>query len=276
MGRRWCCSNSLKSNVEPVLYKSVVAYDGTQFHGYQRQSEANRTVQAVLESALRGIGWSGESVRGAGRTDAGAHARGQVVAYRLAWNGMPEQLTAALNANLPPDLAVLSSEPALEGFDPRFSASGRRYSYRVIASAIPNPFAERYGWRVWPPPTLERLSQLAKLFLGRRDFGGFGRAPIPGGHSIREVRRAEWAEGEDGLLFEIEADAFLNKMVRRVVGAQVQVALGRSDEARLSTAIADPSQLWNGRIAPARGLCLETVYYEERRERIAENLLSQT
>lgn len=276
MGLRWCCSSSLKSNAGPELYKSIVAYDGTDFLGFQRQAAADRTVQGVLEAGLRTIGWEERSLRAAGRTDAGAHALGQVVSFRLNWRHKLSQLTVALNTALPRDVAVLRTEAAPAGFDPRFSASGRRYSYRLAASAQPDPFRERYGWRLWPAPELQRLEALAGLFVGRRDFGAFGRAPIEHGHTVREVRRADWTLDQDWMVFTIEADAYLYRMVRRIVGAMVQVSLGREDEGHLRQALADPQRSWNGRIAPARGLFLEQVFYEERRDEVAENLLSQT
>lgn len=266
----------MKSNAEPELYKSIVAYDGTDFLGFQRQTASERTVQGVLETGLRTVGWNEPSLRAAGRTDAGAHARGQVISYRLHWRHAADKLTVALNAALPRDVAVLHTEPAPSGFDPRFSASGRRYRYRLIATPQPDPFAERYGWRLWPAPELPRLKALAELFVGRRDFGAFGQAPIEEGHTVRQVQRAEWTPGQDELAFVIEADAFLYRMVRRIVGSMVQVSLGREDEARLRESLNDPQQFWNGRVAPARGLFLEHVYYEERRDQVAEDLLSKT
>lgn len=266
----------MKSNAEPVLYKSIVAYDGTKFLGFQRQAEGVPTVQAALETALRGLGWSESSLRAAGRTDAGVHARGQVIAFRIGWRHSPERLTAALNAGLPPELAVLGSEPAPEGFDPRFSASSRRYSYRLQIASLPDPFAERYAWRVWPAPDLQGMRQLSEAFVGRRDFGAFGHAPIPGGHTVREIYRADWSDVEGQWTFTIEADAFLNRMVRRIVGALVRVGMGREQAERVTAALEDPTQIWNGRIAPARGLCLESVRYEKRRDASAEDLSSKT
>lgn len=266
----------MKNNGEPELYKSIVAYDGTDYHGFQRQAEPERTVQAALEAALRAVGWQEQSLLAAGRTDAGAHAGGQVVAYRLVWGHPADRLTAALNAALPPDVAVRATERAPAGFHPRFSASGRKYAYRILARPRPDPFAERFSWRLWPAPDRGRLQELADLFRGRRDFGAFGRAPIPGGHTVREVRRAEWKRDGRELVFTVEADAYLHRMVRRMVGAMVEVGLGRAEEIRLREALSQPQRFWNGRIAPARGLILEAVYYEEQRDQVAEDISSET
>lgn len=251
----------MKNSVEPALYKSVVAYDGTDFNGFQRQAEGVRTVQAVLEQALRQLGWAGRSLRAAGRTDRGVHAQGQVVAFQLGWKHSPAALTAAMNAQLPQDIAVRATEPAPDGFDPRRSATGRRYVYRLLLDAVPNPLRERFAWRIWPPPDQVLLRSASDRLLGRHDFGSFGSSPRPGGHTVRELRRAEWQTAEDELHLILEADAFLYHMVRRIVGALIRVARGKAELADLDRSLANPSQAWKGGMAPAHGLCLEAVLY---------------
>ncbi len=225
---------------------------------------------------MRTVGWEGRSIRAAGRTDAGVHAHGQVISYQLDWRHPPERLSAALNSLLPRDVAVRQTEPTSTDFDPRFSASGRRYSYRVLSEPAPDPFAERYAWRIWPGLDEPCLAELAQLFIGRRDFGAFGQAPIPGGHSIREIRQAGWLRQDGQLVFRITADAFLHRMVRRIVGSMIEICAGGADRRRLESALDDPAQFWNGRVAPARGLFLEKVEYKERRDEVAKNLLSET
>jgi tRNA pseudouridine38-40 synthase len=253
----------LKNSEEPARYKSIVAYDGTDFQGYQRQAAAVRTVQGVLESALRALEWDGKALRAAGRTDRGVHASGQVVAYSLRWKHSTEALTAALNANLPPDVAVRKTVTAGEGFEPRRSASGRRYAYQLLLDPVRDPLRERYAWRIWPAPDQQLLAQGSDLMLGRHDFGAFGRAPTPGGHTIRELRKAEWQPAAEQLRFIVEADAFLYHMVRRIVGALVRVAQSKATLMDLQRSISDPSRPWKGRMAPAHGLSLEAVMYED-------------
>jgi len=124
-----------------AAYQSIVAYDGSGFQGFQRLAAGRRTVQAVLEDALRRVGWTGASLLAAGRTDAGVHARGQVISYDLTWRHDAETLTRALNANLPADVSVRHTAPAPEGFHPRFSARRRTYRYTVLADAWPDPLA---------------------------------------------------------------------------------------------------------------------------------------
>jgi tRNA pseudouridine38-40 synthase len=244
-----------------AAYQSIVAYDGTGFQGFQRLAEGQRTVQGVLEEALRRIGWTGSSLLAAGRTDAGVHARGQVVSFDLAWRHDAETLTRALNANLPPDVSVRQTAEAPEGFHPRFSARRRTYRYTILADPRPDPMAERFAWRLWPAPDLTAMSAEALALPGRHDFGAFGQPPIPGGHTVREVFEARWAPQERGLDFQVQADAFLHHMVRRLVGAMVAVGLGRSPAGTLAACVADPSKRWEDRPAPAHGLCLETVEY---------------
>jgi tRNA pseudouridine38-40 synthase len=244
-------------------YKSIVAYDGTEFQGFQRQAAGLRTVQGVLELALREVGWQGSSLKAAGRTDAGVHARGQVIAYELTWRHDPEQLTQALNANLPSDVAVSETEVARDDFHPRFSAQSRRYSYRVLLQPIRDPLRERYAWRIWPEPELERLAAAAVCLIGSHDFVAFGRAPIPGGHTVRQVSQAEWRKEVEKLTFEIEANAFLYNMVRRLVAGMLEVGAGKVDLGDFIALLDNPDQRWEGRIAAPQGLCLEAVNYQE-------------
>ena len=217
----------------------------------------------MLEQALRKLGWQAASLRAAGRTDAGVHALGQVVAYELAWGRGPDRLTDALNSHLPPDLAVRSTELAPIGFHPRFSALRRRYCYRLLLSDRADPLVERFAWRLWPQPDLERLAEASRLFLGEHDFGSFGRPTRPGGNTVRRLWLAEWSQEGEQLCLRLEADSFLNRMVRRMVGAIVSVGRGSAGSEEIEARIRNPSQGWPGRPAPARGLCLEEVIYSE-------------
>jgi tRNA pseudouridine38-40 synthase len=244
-----------------ATYKLIIAYDGTDFVGFQRQASGRRTVQAILEQALREIGWQGRSLRGAGRTDAGVHAAGQVVAFELEWDHGIPVLLRALNARLPRDVAVRRGERCQAGFNPRFAAISRSYRYRLLLQAEPDPLRERFAWRLWPAPELERLQLLAEALVGRHDFAAYGRATSPGGTSIRRVLRAGWRQEQALLEFEIEADAFLYRMVRRLVGMQVAVGLGRRSAAEALELLEQAGRPWLGKPAPARGLSLEQVRF---------------
>jgi tRNA pseudouridine38-40 synthase len=253
-----------------ATYQSIVAYDGTDFAGFQRQKR-RRTVQAVLETALRRLGWNDRSLRAAGRTDTGAHASGQVVAFELAWRRSPDRLTTALNAHLPSDVAVRRTEAAPAGFHPRYAARKRGYRYAVMASPQRDPLRERYAWRVWPAPDTTRLAAASALLLGRHDFRAFGPAPRTGGGTIRTVFRSEWAHEADGWSYRIEADAFLYRMVRRIVAALMSVGWGEVEPAEIAGLIETPSRRWQGRLAPAHGLCLEAVWFEGSQSSPPEN-----
>ncbi|OGO15324.1 MAG: tRNA pseudouridine(38-40) synthase TruA [Chloroflexi bacterium RBG_16_48_8] len=242
-------------------YKSIIAYDGTDFKGFQRQAEVLRTIQGEFEGGLKRIGWKEESIKAAGRTDAGVHARGQVVSYVLDWRSQEINLTKALNANLPADIAVRDTEKAPAHFHPRYSARSRFYRYAILFAKNRDPLRERYSWRIWPIPSFETMTEITDWIIGRHDFGAFGNALAEGGHTVREVYRARWIQTMDGMIFEIEANAFLYRMVRRLVAAMLEVGRQPDRKEEFRELIRDSSRRWEGRIAPASGLCLEMVTY---------------
>jgi tRNA pseudouridine38-40 synthase len=246
-----------------AVYKAIIAYDGTEFEGFQRLAAGSRTVQGALEGALGRLGWQGRSILAAGRTDAGVHARGQVVSFDLDWRHGVDALGVALNAHLPSDVSVREVREAEPGFHPRFSARWRRYRYTLIPVPARDPLAERFAWRVWPAPVLAPMQAAAGMLLGEHDFGAFGAAPIPGGHTRRQVRRAQWNGAEERAGFEIEANAFLHRMVRRLVAILVEIGCGREELGRVDELLEHPEAFWSGKAAPARGLCLEAVIYDD-------------
>ncbi len=243
-------------------YKSIVAYDGTEFEGFQRQSNGRRTVQGELENALRHLGWVENSLRAAGRTDSGVHARGQVIAFGLTWKHGPLRLTRALNSALPSDLVVRSTERVWDGFHPRYAALSRCYVYQLYSEATRDPLRDRRAWRVWPAPDMERMRLASGALVGRHDFGAFGSPPGGGDNTVRRVIRTDWSDGEGGLAFRIEGDAFLFRMVRRIVSAIVAVGQGKASLEVIDGLLEHPGQRWHLGLAPARGLCLERVTFE--------------
>ena len=190
------------------------------------------------------------------------HASGQVIAYSLNWSREPERLTAALNAHLAFDVSIRHTEIVSTDFEPRFSAVRRRYAYSILVDPVRNPLKERTAWRVWPEPDFDRMNRVAELFIGKRDFGAFGRAPISGGHTVRTISMAEWREiGAESVLV-LEADAFLYRMVRRIVAANLQVGWGEKQPEDVEHCLSDAAYKWTGKLAPPQGLSLEKVYYE--------------
>jgi len=247
-------------------YQIILAYDGTAFLGSQRQA-SSRTVQSELEKALRKLGWHGQAVYLAGRTDSGTHAIGQVAAFDLDWMHDLQKLQDALNAYLPRDMAVRSVQAAAENFHPRFDASSRCYRYRLFCASVRDPLRERFAWRVWP--AVADLAALANIWPGRHDFAAFGTSPRPAGNTVRTVISAGWQNHADEWTFEIRADAFLYRMVRRLVYAQVAVGQARLPAKTLLQALDDQSELGQAArsqipasLAPASGLTLVEVYYD--------------
>jgi len=244
-------------------YQVILAYDGTDFYGFQRQAKSarSRTVQGVVESALQRLGWQGRSILSAGRTDTGVHAFGQVIAFNLDWDHPTEELQAALNATLPLDVVAREVHLVAPDFHPRYDALARRYRYRIFCQPARDPLRERYAWRVWPAAALESMQQAAAHLLGSHDFSSFGTPPRAGGATIREVFRAVWREEQNDLVFEISANAFLFRMVRKLVSVQVSVGQGvlEPDVVRRCLENRLPS-LVKG-LAPPHGLTLMEVIY---------------
>ena len=247
-------------------YQVILAYDGTDFVGSQRQAKKSRTVQGELENALRKLGWSGRSVILAGRTDTGVHASGQVAAFDLGWTHTDEDLLRALNANLPVDMATRDVRVAAQKFHPRFDATSRRYRYRLFCQPIRDPLREKFAWRVWPEVDGDILRKVAPLFVSQHDFASYGTPPRAGGSTMRTVMNTSWQANNDEWHFEVQANAFLYRMVRKLVFVQVAVAQGKTSVEAVAHSLAgqaegsERSELPSG-LAPAHGLTLVEVTY---------------
>ncbi len=240
-------------------YKIILAYNGSAFAGYQRQAN-ERTVQGELEAALQRLSWPGGSVRSAGRTDAGVHARGQVVSFKLNWEHSAEDLRNALNYYLPFDMAVQSVVKVPEDFHPRFDAIKRHYRYNVICQEVRDPIREVFAWRVWPELVVERMNAAAQNLIGVHDFSAFGSPTSDGGSTIRELFSARWLVEADEARFDISANAFLYHMVRRIVFVLVAIGQGDYPPDLISQSLEGREMPITG-LAPAQGLVLEEVIY---------------
>lgn len=241
-------------------YRALVEYDGTEFLGFQRQAHG-RTVQGELEHGLRRIGWRGTAVLSAGRTDAGVHAAGQVIAFDLEWRHGAAALLRALNANLPADVSVKSVEACEPDFHPRYAAKARRYRYTLYTAPVRSPLRARYAWHVAAPLDVQALQAAGATLLGTHDFATFGTDPDDGSNTVRTVSVAEWQRAGDELIFDIQAEAFLYRMVRSLVGALKLVGAGELS----LTAFVELRQARNRAQcpppAPPHGLCLMEVIY---------------
>ncbi len=244
-----------------ALYQVTIAYDGTEFKGFQRQKNS-RSVQSEIEQALRRLNWQEESLLSAGRTDSGVHAEGQVVAFQLDWQHSEEELKNALNDLLPSDISVQTVSQANAKFHPRFAALAREYRYQIYFSENSKPLKERFYWRVWPMPEIKVLQQGSRLFKGKHDFCAFGRAPDDKSPTQRTIQSAGWEidlEANEAY-FRIRAKAFLYHMVRRIVYVLVRAGQKRIGLEEIQACIERQKELPAG-IAPAKGLILERIIY---------------
>jgi tRNA pseudouridine38-40 synthase len=301
----------------PACFRATVAYDGTDFSGFQVQvfddrrpirhaPSARRTVQGTLEKALQQVTGQPVRLRAAGRTDAGVHALGQVVAFAAHWSHSLADLHRAWNAVLPDDVAILSLCQARQGFHPRFDATSRIYRYVIWNHPVRNPLLRRTVLWVRRPLDLAPMRAALDLLIGEHDFATFGTAPMrarltsrsvrPTSRSVRPnppaptVRRVlavhcACADGHtadaafdrpDGyhrlIYLDIEANAFLYRMVRSIVGTVLQVGLGQLSLAQFASLFAAADRSRAGPTAPPHGLCLIAVNYQNSEEYPSENL----
>jgi tRNA pseudouridine38-40 synthase len=236
---------------------AIIEYDGTDYAGFQIQ-RGKRTIQGELERALHQI--TGEKIRviGAGRTDTGVHASGQGVHFDTAWQQSNQVLHRALNAVLPTDLAVRSLVEVPHDFSARFSATRRTYRYTIWNHPIRSPLMARYAWWVADPLDVDAMDAAAHQLIGKKDFGAFG-TPPRGENAVRQVHRASVARDGDRVIVEIEANAFLYRMVRRVVGTLVMVGKGTLSAEEFQHVIEKKRRA--GEAVPPNGLCLIQVTY---------------
>jgi tRNA pseudouridine38-40 synthase len=239
-------------------------YDGTNYSGWQMQSGQD-SIQARLEEALARILGAPVRVRGAGRTDAGVHARGQVAAARLPRAFDPAELARALNAILPADIVVLEAAAADEAFDPRRDARLRIYEYRVLNQPLRSAFERNSAWLVREPLDIGAMNAAAGAFAGEHDFAAFRSLGSAEKTTMRRVEVSRWRRDDERLVYRVEASAFLRHMVRTMVAAMVEVGRGKSPGRPPADTIAalllSHDRALAPAPAPAAGLYLVEVRY---------------
>lgn len=238
-----------------MRYLARVEYDGTDFHGFQVQP-GRRTVQGELERVLTRLA-AGRRVRvdGAGRTDAGVHARGQLIAFDYTGRLSADELGLALAALLPPDIGVGPLRSVAAGFHPRYRAQRREYRY-AMWNGPPSPLRERYAVGVRDDLNVAAMAAAASVFVGRHDFSAFGGAAA---QPVRTIHRLEVRRRGRLITIIVVGDAFLRQMVRRLAAALLRVGRGQATAAELAAALTAATPAFGGDTAPAHGLCLWRV-----------------
>ena len=256
----------------------LIAYDGTDFYGFQVQREAP-TVQGALEEALKELTGSNCRVSGSGRTDTGVHARGQVIAVEAPWRHSLEALRQAWNQRLPDSILVRCLTEAPQDFHPRFSASERTYRYTTWAPAFEGdggrrfPLVDRFALVLPKRPDMEAMNCAARLLIGTHDFATFGQAP-QGENTVRRIVSLFWERVEESLpvldqypserlVLTISANAFLRRMARNLAGSLLAVGLGRWQADELAAALNAKDRSRSAPPLPPNGLVLERVQYAE-------------
>jgi tRNA pseudouridine38-40 synthase len=254
--------SQLPLEVPERVLKLILAYDGTDFHGFAAQRD-ERTVEAVLSTALSRVLRGSVVLCCAGRTDAGVHAWSQVVTCAASPDVEPEIVKRSVNSQLAPEVVVRHAEFVDASFDARHSARWRAYRYTIVNRDTPDPFRARHAW--WVPESLDlpamRLG--ADPFLGEHDFSSFCRKGPEGSTTVRRVLGSEWRDvGDDVLVYEIRATAFCWQMVRSIVGTLVDVGIGKIRPGEIMGILRARDRSAAGRVAPPHGLCLWDVGYE--------------
>ena len=243
-------------------FRAVVGYDGTDFLGFQIQAQG-RTVQGEIEKALAKVTQSSVRIDAAGRTDAGVHATGQVIAFSTSWRHSIADLHRALNATLPADIVISNLTTIDRGFHPRFGAVSRTYQYRVVNQKWPDVLWRRYAYHISQPIDWELMNKAAQYLIGHHDFASFGKPP-QGSKTVRHVMEATWIQdSQHWLTFTITANAFLYRMARNIVGTLLQVGAGIMGVDLVPDIIAARDLRYSSPPAPAHGLCLIKVTYPD-------------
>jgi tRNA pseudouridine38-40 synthase len=254
-------------------FRLVIEYDGTDFAGFQIQNQGERTIQGVLEETIERLSGQFSRVHGAGRTDAGVHATGQVVHFDSTWQVPAEKVAVALNAVLPIDLTVRTGGVAEATFHARHDAIRRTYVYTILNREMPSALRGRYVWQVHPPLSRERMQSAANHLIGTHDFATFGLPDAPGKSTVRRMDAIEITPQADCLRIRVAGSAFLKHQVRAFVGTLVEVGRGKLPPDAVKTILESKDRTQCPKVAPPQGLCLVKVEYSEKRN---EDLFGKT
>jgi tRNA pseudouridine38-40 synthase len=240
----------------------ILEYDGTEYYGFQDQVDSGLpTIQSKLQQAIFETTQQRATVIGAGRTDAGVHAQGQVVNFYTDSRIETDKLVQALNARLPGDIAVIAAENVDPHFHARKSAISKTYRYCWYNRNSPSPFYRRYSQFIKGKLDLEAMAEAAKLFVGEHDFAAFRALGSTAETTVRTVYKASIGQRGPLVLFEVNASGFLYKMMRTMAGTIIEIGLGRKPVSVIDEALKTRDRKAAGQTAPSRGLCLMVVEY---------------
>jgi tRNA pseudouridine38-40 synthase len=245
-------------------FKAIVEYDGTDFRGFQWQ-HATRTVQGELEKAISLRTGQDVRITGAGRTDSGVHALGQVISFPADTRIPIERMAVALNSILPRDVSIRAVEEADPSFNARFKASSRIYAYLILNRTTPSALWRRYAAFEAQPLDVPTMRKAAALLVGEQDFAAFTNELQPNEPTFRDVRQCRVSTSRNMILVRIEANAFLRGMVRNIVGTLVAIGGGAYEPEQIRVILASRDRKMAGPSAPPQGLCLVKVRYGERK-----------
>lgn len=240
--------------------KILLEYDGSNYHGWQKQKNA-LGIQEIVEKAIYRVTGENVKVVGAGRTDAGVHARGQVANFHTNCRIPVERLPYAINSHLPEDIAVKGAEEVPADFHARYSAKSKVYSYTIYNGPFPSPLLRRYSYFYPRPLDVEAMREAAKAFIGVHDFSAFRASGSPVKSSVRKIMKLEVKKSGDLIIIEVEADGFLYNMVRIIAGTLLEVGSGKKKPEEIPLVIDSRDRERAGITLPAHGLCLERVVY---------------
>lgn len=243
------------------VLKLTLAYDGTRFVGWQRQA-AGESIQGLLEEALARFEGAPVTVHGAGRTDAGVHARGQVASTRVTFTHDTGTLVRALNGQLPEDVRVIEVAEVASDFHARFSARSKTYQYEMRTTPVSDPFDRAYVWHLPESLDVDAMQEAAAALAGTHDFAAFQSTGTETSSTVRTMHRSALTRGAGRLTYEITGDGFLRHMVRAVVGTLVEVGRGRRPAHTMADLVAGGTRADAGATAPAQGLVLVRVNYD--------------